>query len=74
MTSTTDIPTEARWLTEDQAATMVQIAPRTVRKWASCGRFPRGIPLDPQNPRSRKRWVRAEVEEWIRQREAEARA
>lgn len=72
--TTMSVPAEAVWVTQAQAAAMVQVDERTIRRWASCGRFPRGIPLDPENPRSKKRWVRAEVEAWLRDREAEPRS
>ena len=51
-------------LSEKQVAVMVGLSARTVRKWGCAGRFPRGIPLS-DHPKSKKRWVRAEIEAWL---------
>jgi predicted DNA-binding transcriptional regulator AlpA len=56
-------------LTEAQAAELIQVATRTLRRMVSTGRFPRPVKIG-QNPESQqcpRRWVRAEVDEWLRQ-------
>lgn len=56
-------------LTEAQAAELIQVATRTLRSMVSAGRFPRPVKIGP-NPESQqcpRRWVRAEVDAWLRQ-------
>ncbi|MFN8824468.1 MAG: helix-turn-helix transcriptional regulator [Planctomycetota bacterium] len=56
-------------LTEAQVAELIQVAPRTLRRMVSTGRFPQPVKIGP-NPESQqcpRRWVRAEVDAWLRQ-------
>lgn len=56
-------------LTEDQVAELIQIATRTLRRMVSAGRFPKPVKLgaNTESQQCRRRWVRAEVDEWLRQ-------
>lgn len=67
MTTATSIPAEAVLLTELQAALMTQIPDRTIRQMVSAGLFPKPIKLGP-TAHSAKRYVRSEIEQWMRQR------
>lgn len=63
------VPKDARWLSQRQVAAWTGFAIRTISKWSSCGRFPKPVPIGPHH-NSPRRWVRAEVEQWMREREA----
>lgn len=67
MTTSTDIPAEAILLTHKQVSTLAQLSERTIRMMVSAGRFPRPIRIGPSD-RSHKRYVRAEIEAWLRAR------
>lgn len=57
---------QAVLLRESQVATMLSIAPRTLRLWVSAGKFPRPIRVGSDQQRSTVRWLRGEVDAWIR--------
>lgn len=64
--SATSIPDEAVMLTLPQVAAISQLAPRTIRRYVSCGRFP--APCRPNGHRCKgARWVRSEVMAWVEQ-------
>lgn len=63
------VDTRPALLTEAQAAELIQVATRTLRRMVSAGRFPQPVKIGP-NPEAQqcpRRWVRAEVDEWLRQ-------
>lgn len=57
--------TQPLLLREADVVALVGFAPRTIRQWVSCGKFPRPVKLDGDGMRAAKRWLRAEVEEWV---------
>lgn len=56
-------------LTEAQVAELIQVATRTLRRMVSAGRFPKPVKLgaNTESQQCRRRWVRAEIDEWLRQ-------
>ena len=52
----------AQWLTTDDLAARLAVAPRTLRKWRGQGRGPRGVALG--GPNGAVRYSRADVEAW----------
>lgn len=65
--TTTHIPAGAILLDEHQVIELTQIPERTLRRMVSGGRFPRPIRLG-SSARARKRWLRTELEAWLRAR------
>ena len=66
----TDMPvlcptSDAVLLTQAQVCRMIGFASRTLRTWVSAGKFPRPVQIGRDDQRAPKRWLRAEVEEWI---------
>lgn len=62
--TTADIPDAAVLLTLPQVAALSQMAPRTIRRYVSSGKFP--APLRPNGHNDKgARWVREEVMAWV---------
>jgi predicted DNA-binding transcriptional regulator AlpA len=62
--SATEIPDAAVMLTIAQVCAISQLAPRTIRRYVSAGKFP--APCRPNGHRCKgARWVRAEVMAWV---------
>jgi predicted DNA-binding transcriptional regulator AlpA len=65
--STTEIPDAAVMLTIAQVCAISQLAPRTIRRWVSAGKFPAPRRLCAGQSKFAKgvRWVRSEVMAWV---------
>ena len=55
-------------LTQKEVACHLKVAPRTVQRMVSAGKFPPSIPISPGCPR----WRKSDVDTWIAQRGGES--
>lgn len=65
MTTLDSLPAGAILMTERQIAQALGIGERTLRRWVSCKRFPAPVQITEQGWRSKKRWLRSEVDAWV---------